>query len=135
VKQKEEELAKMVEDGGGKQGKKPGFITVSESPIKKKGPHCKVHDFVPECNKQYARKGTGWCLDDIACEGFKKTCGKEFVERIEEAKLLGNGLVVSLRHPAYWCKVCHLVYCSECYRNMLQDDMAGSSGKLARRRL
>lgn len=130
--------------GGGKRkakqnvtcpNKKPGCTLELGSPLKKKKAPCAIHDFLPEPTKQNARKGTGWCLDDIICEGYKRNCGKEFVEHLSEERIPGNGLVVSSKRPAYWCWVCKLVYCHECFDNMNKDAEATSGGRSARRRL
>lgn len=136
VRKWDAELEQMEEDGGGGKGaRKPGCTLELGSPLRKKLAPCKIHDFVPEANKKYARKQTGWCLDDIVCDGYKRKCGKEFVEHLHEAKVPGNGLVVSVKMPAYWCKVCHLVYCHKCYAIMSVDDEEEGGGRSVRRRL
>lgn len=140
VKKTEEGLDALDEDGGGKskaieKAKKPSCTYAQESPLKIKKTRCLLHNFVPEDKKEYARKGTGWCLDDIVCEGYQKQCGKEFVEFQKDSKIKGNGLVVSSKNPAFWCRDCNLVYCSECHSAMLLANEGNNGGRATRRRL
>ena len=51
------------------------------SPLKIKTKPCNVHCFKEEVKKQYARRGPGWALDDVMCQGYDgHECGREFVE-------------------------------------------------------
>jgi hypothetical protein len=147
VQKVEEENGMFEKDGGGKPEaggdnnklvKKPNCVYKVGSPLKNKKKMCTIHDFVPETNKKYARKGSGWCLDEITCEGLVKEggvegkCGKEFVEDLKDAKE-GNGIVVSSRQPAYWCKDCNLVLCHMCYSDMCVNAVTRVDKKTAQR--
>lgn len=144
IKDTEEGVIEMGEDGGGKprakeagstSTRKPGFTPSYGSPLKIKKSPCFMHNFAAEDRRQCARKGTGWTLDDIVCQGFNSECGKEFVEFESEAKIQGNGLVVSRLAPAYWCRDCNMVLCCKCYSAMLFENERIAGGRSTRRKL
>lgn len=57
------------------------------------------------------------------------------MEHLHEAKVPGNGLVVSEKKPAHWCRVCRLVLCDECYKDKCLDECGVGGGRSVRRRL
>lgn len=105
------------------------------SPLLEKKKRCCNCDFKEETNKESARKDSGFYLDGIKCEGFRETCGREFVEDESLAVIPGNGWVVGKRKPAWWCNSCHFVLCNDCHKNyLLEIDNSGGS-RMKRRRL
>jgi hypothetical protein len=113
------ECLTIFEDGGGKnRGTKCNNYSIEDpvSPLKIKTKPCNVHCFKEEVKKQYARRGTGWALDDVMCQGYDgHECGREFVESLCDAKVPEKAIIPGMATPAMWCSVCKLVMCKECY--------------------
>jgi hypothetical protein len=101
-----------------KGGEKHFHLVVAQSPLKNKKRQCTFnHDFLEETNKSTAKRGSGYILDGITCEGHKTECGKEFVSDVSEATKPEMAVVVSSKNGAWWCRLCNLVLCVQCHTN------------------
>jgi hypothetical protein len=118
---------KWLEDGIRGKGKKSyDEVSASESPLKvrdleKLKAICQrtgVHDFKTEGNGAYARKGgqKAYILTNVFCDGVEgRKCGKEFVEKMEDAVNPLLCYVITEKTPCKWCKDCKLSLCVACH--------------------
>jgi hypothetical protein len=74
-------------------------------------------------------KGKGYILCDVVCKGMDGKCGKEFVVKENEAVDPTKACVPSGRNPAWWCEVCHVVYCTPCYQKCVSESTTGGTRK------
>lgn len=123
----------ILDDGGGKAtARVTTTVVIAESPLQLKRPHCSVHSFKEEGNPKTTTKDKGYILSGVVCEGYGDTlCGMEFVAKISEAIDPNKASIVRQTNPAYWCEVCHLVYCKRCYLKYVNNSTSKGNRKRA----
>jgi hypothetical protein len=123
-----EKCRRWLEGGSHREARRTYVeVDATESPVKKKDLKKReaicnvtgVHDWKTERNGAYARKGgkKALTLTGVTCDGVegKMICGKEFVEKLEDAINPGWCIVVSNKTPCKWCKDCKMALCVPCH--------------------
>jgi hypothetical protein len=112
----------ICEDGGGKHGGRKSHFELLEprSPLAIKKQRCdekgEIHEFWEETRKSYAEKGSKLLLDGMTCEGYKEKCGREFVEKLDDAICRETAVPVGRnQNAAWWCRHCNYLLCTPCY--------------------
>jgi hypothetical protein len=124
----------LLEEGRNKRGAKKTYeeIDGAVSPLsiknlEKRRLKCDVtgvHNWKTEGNGAYARKDAirAYTLTGVVCDGEKEDgtkCGKEFVEKVEDAIDPTRCYVISQKSPCEWCMDCHLALCLPCHGRLL----------------
>jgi hypothetical protein len=116
----------VFDDGGGKKKAMTFELAEKKSPLKKEAGVVRTkcaddeHWWKEEPDKKCARKGTGWTLADVCCDGLDDApCGAEFVEHLSDARDPEKAMIVSLAKPALWCRLCKLVMCHPCHQKWI----------------